>query len=101
MSLFASVLPYLALRLARGSLSASDLVLHPQIVDVCVSLWWGEVWLPLLSKVELNGTILHQHMREQGTACQRLLGRPESHAQPHAILGIAQLHFVTTVKVLK
>lgn len=96
-----SVLPYLALRLASRSLGASDLVLHPQIVDVCVSLWRGEVRLPLLSKVELNGTILHQHMREQCTACQCLLGCPESHTQPHTVFRIAHLHLITAVEVLK
>lgn len=75
-----STLPYLAFRLAGRSLSASDLVFHAKIVDVGVSLWLGKVWL-LLSKVELNSTILHKDVREQGTACQGLLGCLESHSQ--------------------
>lgn len=71
---------YLTVRFGRRSLSASDFVLHVKIVDVGVSLWWGVVRLQLLSEVELHSTILHQDMREQGTACQRFLGCPESHA---------------------
>lgn len=96
-----STLPYLAFRFGGRSLSASDFVLHVKLVDVCVSLWWREVRLQLLSKVELNSTILHQDVRKQGTACQRLLGCPKSHAQPHSVLRKAHLHLVTTVEVLK
>lgn len=73
------MMPYLAFRFACRSLSASDLFLHVKIVDEGVSFWQGEIRLSLLSKVELNSTILHQHMREEGTACQRLLGGSESH----------------------
>lgn len=96
-----SLLTYLTLRLAGRSFSTSDLVLHLQIVDEGVSLLWGEVRLSLLSKVELNRTILNQDVREQGTACQGFFGCPESHTQMHSILREAHLHLVTTVKVLK
>lgn len=65
-----------------------------------VSLWWREVWLRLLSKVELDGTVLHQDVREQSTARQLILGRPESNAQPHSILGVAHLDLITIIKVL-
>lgn len=94
------MLPYLAFRFGGRSLSASDFVLHVKIVDVGVSFWWGKVRLRLLSKVELNSTILHQDMRKQGTAGQRILGCPEGNTQPHSILRKAHLHLVTTVKVL-
>lgn len=96
-----SALPYLAFRFGGRALSASDFVLHGKIVNVGVSLWWWEVWLRLLSKVELNSTILHQDMREQSAACQRLLGCPKSHAQPHSVLRKPHLYLIATVKVLK
>lgn len=61
--------PYLAFRFGRRPFSASNFVLHLEIVNICVSLWRGKVGLRLLSKVKLNSTVLHQDMREQSSAC--------------------------------
>lgn len=78
--------PHLAFRFVGRSLCASDFVLHGKIMEEGVSLLWGEVGLPLLAKVELDGTVFHQHMGEERPSCQRLLGGPESNAQVHSVL---------------
>lgn len=93
--------PYLAFRFGRRPFSASNFVLHLQIVNIRVSLWRGKVWLRLLSEVELNSAVLHQDMREQRSACQCLLGCPKSHAQRHTIFRKAHLYLFTAFKVLK
>lgn len=93
--------PYLAFRFGHRPFSASNFVLHLEIVNVRVSLWRGEVGLRLLSEVKLNGTILYQDMREQSSACQRLLGCPESHTQRDPVFRIAHLHLFATFEVLK
>lgn len=93
--------PYLAFRFCRRPFSASNFVLHLQIVNIRVSLWRGKVWLRLLSEVKLNSAVLYQDMREQSSACQCLLGCPESHTQRHTIFWKAHLYLFTAFKVLK
>lgn len=92
---------YLAVSFGCRPLGPSDFLFHGEIVDEGVPLWWSVVWLWLLSKVELNSTILHQDMREQGPTCQCLLCGLESNTQPDSIFGEAHLNLVTAVKVLK
>lgn len=92
---------YLAFRLGGGPLGASDFVLHGHVVNEGVSLWWWEEGLRLLSKVKLDGAVLHQDVGEESAAGERFLGRPESDAERHAVLGEAHLHLVAAVKVLQ
>lgn len=92
---------YLALRLGGGTLGASDFVLHGDVVNEGVSLWWWEEGLRLLPKVELNSAVLHQDVREKSAARQLILGRTEGDAERHAILGVAHLHLIATIKVLQ
>lgn len=90
---------YLALRLGAGPLGASDFVLHGDVVNEGVSLWWRVEGLRLLSKVELDGAVLHQDVREESAACQRILGRAEGNAERHAVLREAHFHLIA-IKVL-
>lgn len=98
--IWSSAQSYLTFRFGGRPFCSSDFVFHGNIMNEGVSLWWGEVWLRLLSKVELDGTVLHQDVREQSTVRQLILGRPESNAQPHSILGVAHLNLITIIKVL-
>lgn len=90
---------YLAFAFAGRSLGASDLVLQCNTVDVGKAAGRGEVRL-LLSKVELHGAVLHQHVGEERAARQLLLGGLERYAQLHAVLGESHLYLITLVKVL-